>query len=88
MPQATLEATLSRLANAQNTNAVNAATVTTIADTRHVRRTADARQLCHRATSALSASTPVVSRSLELSFQSSLQLSLTVLVCYRIRIRI
>ena len=32
-------------------------------------------RLCHKTTSALSASTPVVSRSLELSFQSSLQLS-------------
>ena len=30
----------------------------------------------------------VVSRTIELSLQSSLQLSLTVLVCYRIRVNI
>jgi hypothetical protein len=43
---------------------------------------------CHWVSSALSASIPAVSRPLELSLQSSLQLSLTVLVCYRSRGRI
>uniref|UniRef100_A0A1I7WDI4 Lipoprotein n=1 Tax=Heterorhabditis bacteriophora TaxID=37862 RepID=A0A1I7WDI4_HETBA len=36
----------------------------------------------------LSGSTSAISRSLELSLQSSLQLSLTVLVCYRFRVDI
>lgn len=77
------------LANALIVNAVNAVTV---GDHRYARTINDGspirERLCHKTMSALSASTPVVSRSLELSFQSSLQLSLTVLVCYRIRIRI
>ena len=45
-------------------------------------------KLSHRVTSTLSGSTLAISRSLELSLQSSLQLSLTVLVCYRIRVYI
>ena len=77
------------LANALIVNAVNAVIV---GDHRYARTINDGapirERFCHKTTSALSASTPVVSRSLELSFQSSLQLSLTVLVCYRIRIRI
>ena len=44
--------------------------------------------LIHQTTSTLSVSTSTISRSLELSLQSSLQLSFTVLVCYRIRVRI
>ena len=44
--------------------------------------------LIHHTTSTLSDSTSTISRSLELSLQSSLQLSFTVLVCYRIRVRI
>ena len=42
----------------------------------------------HRVSSTLSVSFSAVSRPLELSLQSSLQLSLTVLVCYRSRGRI
>ena len=48
----------------------------------------DIGKLSYRTTSTLSGSTPAISRSLELSFQSSLQLSFTVLVCYRIRVYI
>lgn len=40
---------------------------------------------CSRVKSTLSVSISAVSRPLELSLQSSLQLSLTVLVCYRFR---
>lgn len=40
---------------------------------------------CSRVQSTLSVSISAVSRPLELSLQSSLQLSLTVLVCYRFR---
>lgn len=70
-------------------NAVNAVTVATIAMLGRINDGSPIhKRFCHKTMSALSASTPVVSRSLELSFQSSLQLSLTVLVCYRIRIRI
>ena len=71
---------------------VNAVNAVIVGDHRYARTINDGspirERLCHKTMSALSASTPVVSRSLELSFQSSLQLSLTVLVCYRIRIRI
>lgn len=40
---------------------------------------------CSRVSLTLSVSISTVSRPLELSLQSSLQLSLTVLVCYRFR---
>jgi hypothetical protein len=48
----------------------------------------DFTKLSHRVTSTLSGFTPAISRSLELSLQSPLQLSLTVLVCYRIHVNI